>query len=58
MKYTAKNLNKIIMGNIHESISRRQSANYERFMQEKADVFQVTGTKEQAMFWVLSPISR
>lgn len=36
----------------------RQTANYERFMQGKADVFQVTGQKEQAMFWVMSPTVR
>ena len=34
------------------AMDRRQNENYERFVQEKADVFQVTGQKEQAMFWV------
>ncbi len=33
---------------------RRQQANYERFMQERADVFQVTEGKAQAMFWAMS----
>ena len=32
---------------------RRQQANYERFMQVRADVFQVTERKAQAMFWAL-----
>jgi len=35
----------------HAYTAHRQATNYEQFMQEKADVFQVTGTKEQAMFW-------
>lgn len=39
-------------------IARRQAANYERFMQEKADVFQVTDTKDQAMFWSQSLLAR
>ena len=39
--------------NFHEYMVRRQAENYERFMQEKADVFQVTEGKDQAMFWVL-----
>ena len=51
MKY---NQNKALSENIRESITRRQNANYERFMQEKANVFQVTGTKEQAMFWTMN----
>lgn len=40
--------------NHFHDISRRQNANYERFMQEKADVFQVTEGKAQAMFWAMS----
>ena len=36
-----------------ESRILRQQANYERFMQERADVFQVTEGKAQAMFWAL-----
>ena len=36
-----------------DAMDRRQNENYERFVQEKADVFQVTGQNEQAMFWVL-----
>ena len=43
---------------IRDTMNRRQNANYERFVQEKASVFQVTGAKEQAMFWVLSPLGR
>lgn len=43
---------------IRDTRERRQNTNYERFVQEKADVFQVTGRKEQAMFWVLSPMVR
>ncbi len=52
MKYKKKT----IIESLRESIARRQNESYERFMQEKADVFQVTSTKEQAMFWVLSPM--
>ena len=50
--YTTKKLGNV-KTTIEDMISRRQRANYERFMQEKADVFQVTDTKDQAMFWVL-----
>lgn len=39
-------------------MARRQSDNYERFMQGKADVFRVTGTKEQAMFWSQGLLAR
>lgn len=38
--------------------ARRQAANYERFMQERADVFQVTDTKDQAMFWSQALLAR
>ncbi len=38
---------------IRNAIDRRQAENHERFVQERAGVFQVTGQKEQAMFWVL-----
>lgn len=38
----------------YEAMSRRQTACFERFMQEKADVFQVTEGKAQAMFWAMS----
>lgn len=55
MKYDQK---RNIIDSIRESITRRQAENFEIFMQEKADVFQVTGPKEQAMFWVLSPMVR
>lgn len=48
-----KKFDTIIRDNIN-----RQSETYERFIQEKAGAFQVTGRKEQAMFWVLSPIAR
>lgn len=43
---------------IFANIIDRQNANYERFMQEKADVFQVTGQKEQAMFWSQNLLAR
>lgn len=33
--------------------ARRQEANYERFMQGRADVFQVTEGKTQALFWAM-----
>ena len=36
-----------------ESRILRQQANYERFMQERADVFQVTKGKAQAAFWAM-----
>lgn len=55
MKYNQK---KTVFEAIRESAARRQAESFERFMQEKANVFQVTGVKEQAMFWVLSPIAR
>ena len=51
--YTSKKLTGKMQKNVHEYIARRQAENYERFMQEKADVFQVTEGKDQAMFWVL-----
>jgi hypothetical protein len=37
-----------------QAVSRRQSVHFERFMQERADVFQVTEGKAQAMFWAMS----
>lgn len=52
--FTAKKLSNRAKENTHETMVRRQAANFERFMQEKADVFQVTETKAQAMFWALS----
>lgn len=51
--YSAKKLTNRVQENIHEYMNRRQAANFERFMQEKADVFQVTEVKDQAMFWAL-----
>ena len=36
----------------------RQAESFELFMQEKADVFQVTGRKEQAMFWSQNMLAR
>ncbi len=49
-----KNTIKTIMNTLNRT--RRQNESFELFMQEMADVFQVTNTKEQAMFWVLSPM--
>ena len=43
---------------IRDTMSRRQVENYERFVQERAGAFQVTGQKERAMVWVLSPMAR
>ena len=43
---------------IRNAMDRRQAENYERFIQERAGAFQVTGKKEQAMFWALSPMAR
>ena len=51
--YSAKKLTKQARETVHEYMSRRQAANFERFMQERADVFQVTEAKAQAMFWAL-----
>ncbi len=52
MKYTTKKLAENSNTSVHDYMVRRQAANFERFMQEKAGVFQVTEGKEQAMFWV------
>lgn len=54
MKYTAKKLANTTMNSFHDYMVRRQAANYERFMQEKAGVFQVTEVKDQAMFWAMN----
>lgn len=51
--YSAKKLTNRGQETTHEYMARRQAANFERFMQEKADVFQVTETKARAMFWAL-----
>lgn len=48
------NSKKLTREQIDQTMSRRQSAHFERFMQEKADVFQVTEGKAQAMFWAMS----
>lgn len=53
-KYTEKKANRNWKESMHEYMMRRQAANYERFMQEKADVFQVTEKKIQTLFWVMS----
>ena len=44
-----KNTIKTIMNTLNRT--RRQNESFELFMQERADVSQVTGQKEQAMFW-------
>lgn len=54
MKYITKKLTRTMKENLHEYMVRRQAANYERFMQEKADVFQVAEVKDQAMFWAMN----
>ena len=46
------------INNIIRDTMSRQVENYERFVQERAGAFQVTGQKERAMFWVLSPMAR
>lgn len=51
--YTTKKLNATVNENLHEYMARRQAANFERFMQEKAGVFQVAEIKDQAMFWAM-----
>ncbi len=52
--YSAKKLANTVKNSAHQYMIRRQAANYERFMQEKADVFQVTGSKDQALFWAMN----
>ena len=52
--FTSKKLTNTRKENPHDYMARRQAANYERFMQEKADVFQVTEVKDQAMFWAMN----
>lgn len=42
----------------HMYMARRQAANYERFVQERAGIFQVAGQKEQAMFWSQNVLAR
>ncbi len=49
--YISKKLEKSVKENAHDYMARRQAANFQRFMQEKAGVFQVTEGKDQAMFW-------
>ena len=53
MKYTAKTLKATVKTNVNDPAIRRQAANFERFMQEQANVFQVTDVKDQAMFWAM-----
>lgn len=52
MTYTTKKFANNGKTSLHDYMIRRQNVNYERFIQEKADVFQVTDHKDQAMFWV------
>ena len=42
----------------HIYMARRQAESFEQFMQERAGVFQVTETKEQAMFWSQGLLTR
>lgn len=51
--FTDRKPTRTVKENAHNRIVRRQSANYERFMQERADVFRVAETKAQAMFWTM-----
>ena len=50
--YTFKQAKRRERGNGENRI-RCQQANYERFMQERADVVQVTEGKAQAAFWAM-----
>ncbi len=52
-KRIGKTLTDIRKVDRNREAARRQQVNYERFMQERADVFQVTEGKAQAMFWAL-----
>ena len=52
--FTTKKMGKTVKENNHAYMTRRQDANYERFVQGKADVFQVTEVKSQAMFWAMN----
>lgn len=54
MIFTANNLTSTVKTTAHDLMTRRQNANYERFMQEKADIFQVTEPKAQAIFWTMN----
>lgn len=54
MKFTSSKFTSTIKPNAHDLTARRQNVNYERFMQQKADVFQVTEKKAQAMFWTMN----
>lgn len=42
----------------HIYMAHRQAESFEQFMQERAGVFQVTETKEQAMFWSQGLLAR
>lgn len=54
MKYQSKTFTGKSQSAAHEAMVRRQKANFERFMQEKAGVFQVTEGKDQALFWAMN----
>ena len=54
MKFSSNKLTSTVKPNTHDLMARRQNANYERFMQQKADIFQVTEKKAQAMFWTMN----
>ncbi len=49
--YRVKKMSAAGKAGLRHYLANRQSANFERFLQEKADVFQVTELKDQAMFW-------
>ena len=53
MKYTTRKLNATMKTKVNDTAIRRQAANVERFTLEKANVFQVTDVKDQAMFWAV-----
>lgn len=59
MKNTINNIVNTSRNALHNAyMAHRQAANFERFVQQKADVFQVTGAKEQAMFWSQALLAR
>ncbi len=53
MKFSASKYTSTVKTTARDRMIRRQSVNFERFMQEKADVFQVTEPKVQAVFWTM-----
>lgn len=59
MKNTINSIMNTARNALHSAyMARRQAADLEQSTQEKAGVFQVTGIKEQAMFWNQALLAR